>query len=281
MFYWDDNKGAKDKPSDVDNDIEQFEVKTVATDDAQATSGAVSSVVESAVEKLSDNLNSEVTAAEIQNGGVTDVTEIGANDKSVCTADESDDELTPDVEYIGEAFSTYIIVRFKDSLYIIDKHAAHERILFNELKNNQQNDPQMLLAPLQVVLRRDEYTVITENSDLLLKAGFEIEDYGDSTVLVRSVPSALSGENVEGLVSEIAASIADKNAVEVERLERIYETISCRSAVKAGNISSPLELKALAEKVLSSKEIMYCPHGRPVAMELKKREIEKQFGRIQ
>ena len=75
--------------------------------------------------------------------------------------------------------------------------------------------------------------------------------------------------------------MSDKNAVEVERLERIYETVSCRAAVKAGNLSSPEELKALATTVLGSKEIMYCPHGRPVAMELKRKEIEKQFGRIQ
>ena len=100
-------------------------------------------------------------------------------------------------------------------------------------------------------------------------------------MLVRTVPAALSGEGVEQLVFELAANLTDKNSVEIERLERIFETVSCRAAVKAGNLSSPEELKALAEAVLSSKEIMYCPHGRPVAIELKKKEIEKQFGRIQ
>ena len=139
----------------------------------------------------------------------------------------------------------------------------------------------MLLSPQQVVLRKDEYTVIVDSIELLEKAGFEVEDFGDSTVLVRSVPSALSGENIDNLISELAAGLSDKNTVEIERLERIYETVSCRAAVKAGNLSSPEELKALAEAVLGSKEIMYCPHGRPVAMELKRREIEKQFGRIQ
>ena len=195
--------------------------------------------------------------------------------------DEVKDEITPEIEYIGEAFSTYIIVRKEQSLFLIDKHAAHERMLFNKLKSEAESNPQILLNPEQVVLRKDEYTVIVDNSEVLLKAGFEIEDFGDSTVLVRSVPSALAGQSIEGLVSELAAGLSDKNPIELERLERIYETVSCRAAVKAGNLSSPEELKLLAEVVLSSKEIMYCPHGRPVAIELKKREIEKQFGRIQ
>lgn len=185
------------------------------------------------------------------------------------------------VEYIGEAFSTYIIVRKGESLYFIDKHAAHERILFNQLKSEAENHPQILLSPEQVTLTKDEYTVVVENLGLLEKAGFEIDDYGDGTVLVRSIPSALAGESVAALMSELAANLGEKAAVEVERLERIYETVSCRSAVKAGNLSSPEELIALAAKVLGSKEIMYCPHGRPVAIELTKREIEKQFGRLQ
>ena len=203
---------------------------------------------------------------------------------AVETEKESEEpELETDIviEYIGEAFSTYIIVRKGESLYLIDKHAAHERILFNRLKSEAENHPQILLSPEQVTLTKDEYTVVVENLGLLEKAGFEIDDYGDGTVLVRSIPSALAGESVAALMSELAANLGEKAAVEVERLERIYETVSCRSAVKAGNLSSPEELIALAETVLGSKEIMYCPHGRPVAIELTKREIEKQFGRLQ
>ncbi len=191
------------------------------------------------------------------------------------------EELTLGIEYIGEAFSTYIIVRKGESLYLIDKHAAHERILFNKLKAETESNPQLLLTPLQVVLNKDEYTAVVESVELLAKAGFEIEDFGDSTVLVRSIPSALDKENVESLIFELAGNLLEKNTVEIERLERIFETVSCRAAVKAGNLSSAVELKALAEAVLGSKEIMYCPHGRPVAIELKRREIEKQFGRIQ
>ncbi len=259
-FPWDDNPDVKKQPT-------KPTVETVR----------VIETVNSA-ELLQAEEVQEVIEPEIKIGERVEVEE---KVEQVTEALPEIEEITPDIEYIGEAFKTYIIVRKDDSLYLIDKHAAHERMLFNKLKSEAESNPQMLLAPQQVVLRKDEYTVIVDNIDLLIRAGFEVEDFGDSTVLVRSVPSALSGENVDNLMCELAASLNDKNAVEVERLERIYETVSCRAAVKAGNLSSPAELKALAEAVLGSKEIMYCPHGRPVAMELKKREIEKQFGRIQ
>lgn len=185
------------------------------------------------------------------------------------------------VEYVGEAFSTYIIARKGESLFLIDKHAAHERILFNRFKKQTEIDTQMLLVPEQVKLRGEDYSCVLENLEVINSAGFEVEDYGDSTVLIRSIPSALSGESVSDLIFEVVDGLTTKRAIEIDRLERIFETMSCRAAVKAGNISTPLELKALAEAVLGSKEIMYCPHGRPVAIELKRKEIEKQFGRIQ
>ncbi len=197
------------------------------------------------------------------------------------TVIEDENEEGINIEYIGEAFSTYILVRKGESLFIIDKHAAHERILFNKLKQSQENVPQILLSPEQVVLRGEDYIAIVENIDLLLEAGFEIEDYGDNTVLVRALPSILFGEDVKSIVYELAGNLIAKKTVEISRIERIYETMSCRAAIKAGNLSSKEELYELAKIVLSSKEIMYCPHGRPVAMELKRSQIEKQFGRIQ
>ena len=192
-----------------------------------------------------------------------------------------DDGENDNIKYIGEAFSTYIIVQKGDSIYYIDKHAAHERILFNKLRRDEGCEPQLLIEPLRVTLGRDDYSVVTDNIELFKKAGFEIEPFGSNSVLVRAVPSVLSGDDVKQLVLEAAASIASKRNIEIEGLERLYETMSCRAAVKAGNLSSAEELTALAKTVLGSDEIMYCPHGRPVAIELTRREIEKQFGRIQ
>lgn len=190
-------------------------------------------------------------------------------------------EETEQIRYIGEAFATYVVIEKGDSLYLLDKHAAHERMLFNRLKAEEESFQQMLLAPVQISLGKDDYTVIIENVELLARAGFDVEDFGNSTVLVRAVPSVLSDDDVTSLIFEASASLSSGKGVELERLERLFETMSCRAAVKAGNFSTPEELERLAKAVLSDKEIMYCPHGRPVAMELKKREIEKQFGRIQ
>ena len=191
------------------------------------------------------------------------------------------EEERPDIILIGEAFLTYIIVQMGDSVYMIDKHAAHERILFNELKSKQGVSVQALLTPVTAVLPREEYSAVIQNTDELFKAGFEIEDFGNSTVRILSVPSTLTAADAEALIGELAESLIKNHSAEVERLDDLYHTVACKAAIKAGSKTSPTELKKLAERVLYSKDIMYCPHGRPSAFEIKRRELEKQFGRIQ
>lgn len=190
-------------------------------------------------------------------------------------------EETPVITVIGEAFSTYIVVQMKDSLYLIDKHAAHERILFNKLKEEQSTEVQALLTPITAVLPRENYDALIGNIELLEKSGFEIEDFGNSSVIVRAIPSFLAGDDVASVLTEISEGIISTGRVSNDRLEHIFHTVSCRAAVKAGNSISRTEMQSLAERVLSDKDIMYCPHGRPVAFEIKKKELEKQFGRIQ
>lgn len=185
-----------------------------------------------------------------------------------------------DVRLIGEAFKTYIVAELDGSIYLIDKHAAHERMLFEKLKNRKAGK-QMLINPVMVSLTYEEHEAITENIDLLLESGFEVEDFGESTVIIRTVPANLSGEDVKSLISEIAGGLITGSTVKIEKLDDIYHRVSCRSAIKAGNKSTPAELLSIAETILSSKDIMYCPHGRPVAYEISKRRLEKHFGRIQ
>lgn len=202
------------------------------------------------------------------------------SEHSVDITKDIEDEL-PEIILIGEAFSTYIIVQMGDSVYMIDKHAAHERILFNELKSKQGVAVQALLTPVTAVLEREEYSAIIQNTDKLLKAGFEIEDFGNSAVRILSVPSTLTASDAESLISELAESLIKNHSAEVEKLNDLYHTVACKAAIKAGSRTSPLEQQKLAERVLYSEDIMYCPHGRPVAFEIKRRELEKQFGRIQ
>ncbi len=191
--------------------------------------------------------------------------------------------LAPDIDielkYIGEAYKTYIIVEFKGSIYFIDKHAAHERILFEKLKAERTVEPQYLLTPISVTLSRAEHKAVIENLDLLSKAGFEIEEFGTVSVLVRAVPAELADSDIMFSVCEVADSLLRSGTIENEKLENLYHTVACRAAIKGGNDQSPFELEALAKRILSDNDIMYCPHGRPVAFELKRSELERQFGR--
>jgi DNA mismatch repair protein MutL len=182
--------------------------------------------------------------------------------------------------YLGEAFRTYLIVEQGETLYFIDKHAAHERILYNKLVKTARTDAQLLLTPITVNLSRKEYDALLPQLATLSEAGFEAEEF-DGTLLVRSVPMMLTGEDVPALIQEIAAGfLSGKNEVAVDKLSWIYHSVACRAAVKAGDHQSPEELAALAKRVLTDDAVRYCPHGRPVCFEVTKKELEKQFGRI-
>ena len=186
-----------------------------------------------------------------------------------------------EIIFIGEAFSTYIIAQKGDSIYLVDKHAAHERLNFNKLKENAKNESQQLLMPQNVRLSREEFDAVVSNLELMEKAGFELEDFGNSTILVRAVPAMLHGEDITDMLVEAAQGLITKGIPESERLDRIYHTVACKAAIKGGNITTRTELEALAKKILADNDVMYCPHGRPVAFQLTKKELEKQFGRIQ
>ena len=178
-----------------------------------------------------------------------------------------DNEKAVDIRYIGEAFKTYIFAEFDGKLIIIDKHAAHER---------------MLLSPISVTLSKEEYAAILENIGTVRESGFEIDDFGEGTVIVRACPLNLEKENIVSLITEIAGYLL-KNQRDIlsEKLDWIYHSIACRAAIKAGNDNSDYELMRFVKKLLTDKDVRYCPHGRPVIVEMTKYELDKQFGRIQ
>ncbi len=185
-----------------------------------------------------------------------------------------------EIKLIGEAFNTYVVAQKGDSVFMIDKHAAHERILFNKLKENHVIESQALLVPVTVKLIGDEYTAMVSNIDLLNDYGFEVEDFGNESVVVRAIPAMLEKQDAEGIICEAAQSLAQKGSVDLERIDDILHTVACKAAIKAGYITSDIERLNLAIKVLGDNDIMYCPHGRPVAFEIKKYNLEKYFGRI-
>lgn len=192
------------------------------------------------------------------------------------------DEDKQSFRFIGEAMNTYIIVETDNNkLVLIDKHAAHERIIFEKLKREKgTGSVQLLLIPITVTLEKNEYTVAIEHLDMFREVGFDVEDFGNGTLIVRSAPSYLRNDDIEDTIIEICGYIAEnRKNVMSEHMEWIYHNISCRSAIKAGDSSTAKELIDIAKTVFSDDSIRYCPHGRPVCIELSKYEIEKQFGR--
>lgn len=190
-------------------------------------------------------------------------------------------EEKQEIQVIGELFKTYILAQMGESLFIIDKHAAHERLLYNQLKSESRVDEQMLLTPVAVTVSRDEHSALLESVDELKQAGITLEDFGGQCVLVRTFPMILSGTDIDATIREIAAGFVGGNReVQSSKLDWIYHSSACRAAIKAGDTSRPAEWLDLARKVLLDESIRFCPHGRPVCVEMTRKELEKQFGRI-
>lgn len=191
------------------------------------------------------------------------------------------DEVKIPFRVVGEIFSTYILIEQGEEFILLDKHAAHERIIFNELVKNESPKQQMLLEPVVVSLPREEYDAVITNLDLLGKSGYEIEDLGGS-VMVRALPSYLSGADIASLISEAAGGfIEHKRDAVGAKMDWLYHSVSCRAAIKAGDRIGHEEMVRLAERVLYNDDALYCPHGRPVTVRYTKKTLEKQFGRIQ
>lgn len=188
----------------------------------------------------------------------------------------------PEFKLVGEIFKTYIIIEMDGDCYLIDKHAAHERMNFEALKASSEITSQVLLSPVAVRLSREEYNAVISNAELYTKCGFFIEDFGNSTILVRECPSILAGEDVAGLIEETAEKLLEgKTDITPDKMDWIFHSTSCRAAVKAGDKTSPYEMELFVKRLLANPNIRYCPHGRPVMIKLTKYDIEKQFGRIQ
>lgn len=202
-------------------------------------------------------------------------------EKVVITDEKDNENVIPNFKLIGEAFKTYLIVEIENELYFIDKHAAHERMNFERFKAQATVETQMLLAPVVVNLTKDEFIAISENVELIKKCGFEFEEFGESQIIVRAIPSLVDGDSVKDLMLEIAQKLLEhKTDILPDKIDWIYHSASCRGAVKAGDYTSRQEQEMFVKKLLSMPNIRFCPHGRPVFIKMSKYDIEKQFGRV-
>lgn len=189
-------------------------------------------------------------------------------------------EKAPEFKIIGEAFSGYIIVQAENELIFVDKHAAHERLIFDRLRSCQgEQMSQFLLAPLTVELGREEAALLLDSADIYGPLGFEIEDFGGGTVLVRRLPADIDEQDVPSLLGELCQCLSKgERPGSLGIRDEILSTIACKAAVKIGRSSDPAEMKSIVEHVMAGR-VRFCPHGRPVTMNLSKLQLEKGFKR--
>ena len=180
---------------------------------------------------------------------------------------------------VGEVLHTYIICESaQGEVWLIDKHAAHERVNFDRLMASHEPPmQQMLLRPVAAELGREDAALLLEHLDTLESLGFSCEDFGGDTVLVRQIPADLDPSDVTSTLEELAQKLRSGRSPE-EKREALLHTMACKASIKGGWTSDPAELRVLVEKV-QRREVKYCPHGRPVAVKLTKYELEKMFKR--
>ena len=183
---------------------------------------------------------------------------------------------------VGELYRTYILVEEGDNAFLIDKHAAHERILFEKLKANQESiSGQTLLQPLPVRLSPAAAGELLGNTALLEELGFEIEEFGENTVLARQIPMDLTVEAAAEALETLADDLLNGRRESRDTVrDTLLHTVACKAAIKAGWVSDEKELLAIAKAVMEREDLKYCPHGRPICVSLSQKMLEKQFKRI-
>lgn len=197
------------------------------------------------------------------------------------TALDPEEEAGEPLHFVGEIFHTYIVTQRGKDLCLIDKHAAHERILYESLAAAYGDvSSQLLLAPVTVQLSAEEKNALLGAGELLEKSGLALEDFGGKSVIVRAVPADVEPDDVEDLVVDVAHRLRnDPRQTVSEKTEWVLHSIACRAAIKAGDKTPAAQLLKLAQDVLDGKIPPFCPHGRPVVLKITQKELEKQFGR--
>ena len=182
---------------------------------------------------------------------------------------------------VGELYNSYILVEQGDEAFLIDKHAAHERILFEKLKANQEKiSAQTLLTPIPVHLSPSSAAELLANKDMLDELGFEIDEFGENTVLLRQIPMDLSPEDAADAAETLAADLLNGRREKKDTVrDELLHTVACKAAIKAGWVNDERELLAIAKEVMAREDLKYCPHGRPICVSLSKKQLEKQFKR--
>jgi len=196
----------------------------------------------------------------------------------------AEEESMPNYKYVGTLFFTYIVIEIESEIYIIDQHAAHERIMYEQIKSNfydaQGKDSQIMLLPDIIEVSHKEKDIINENVDLFKQAGFMFDEFGDNTIRLIGVPTICLELDTKELFKEILDQV---NTIAItaiqEKEEKLISVIACKAAVKANTRLSEAEVKDLMNRMLKLQNPFTCPHGRPTAIRMSQNDIEKKFGR--
>ncbi len=222
----------------------------------------------------------EVCVNEPENKDFTKENDNTAIDKASGESDISSDKVS--YEVMGEVFGGYVVVKCEDELLLIDKHAAHERFTYETIKENIGSvEMQTLLTPISISLSKNEYDCVINSLETLQSIGFEAEDFGIGTIAVRAIPMVLNCDDIEEAILDIAKQLTvGIKKPNIDIIDEIIHSVACRSSLMYGKESDILNLQAVVDFVLKYKEVRYCPHGRPVAYSITKKELDKQFMRI-
>ena len=218
-------------------------------------------------------------------GGAHDAPPAAAQQVSLPMPEPVQEELPMPKEIpwrmVGELYRSYILVEQGDEAFLIDKHAAHERILFEKLRANPTDIvSQTLLSPIPVRLRADAAAQLLSKQELMEELGFELEEFGENTVLVRRVPMDIAEGDVADTLMEMADDLLSGRSADTDTVrDELLHTMACKAAIKAGWKTDDKEHLALVKEVMSRDELKYCPHGRPICITLSKKQLEKQFRR--
>lgn len=249
------------------------EIITIGDYDAFATRPVASKKNDNSEDSTNLPLGESENHAEVEFSQNSNIQQLNLNGSSVAGNT---------YKLIGEIFSTYFVVELnKNELLFIDKHAAHERLIYERLKKeNPENYSQVLLEPIIVNLDKDEYDAVLNNKEVFHQAGFELDDFGVGSIIIRTAPMLLDNKDVKSIVAEMSGYILEhRKNINSSYVEWLYENVACRSAIKAGKSCGTEEMLALI-KDLEKENVRYCPHGRPIFVNIKKNELEKKFFRV-
>lgn len=254
--------GINEPPKAADEAKSAFKITDIAADScvSELTGSAASVKTENPVKPVSDTVPQKIFEKQ------SEITSSAFRQKPI---------------YIGEVFDTYLIVQYKQSMYIIDKHASHERIIYERLKNpDYEHSSQFLLEGINVFLTPKEAACARENKEYFEKIGFEFDDFGTDSFIIRAIPTPIRHSDAKDVFTFLAGKLAEGNNRSAgEIFDRALFTAACRAAIKGGDKHTDIDNKIIIDEVFGNDAVLYCPHGRPVIHEISRDKLNKMFDR--